>query len=92
MLNVSGFKSLKIAKDLDLRSVKLHTTHFFNDLINEIKNEFQNLYFSIGGIHLGEIKKTLSKNTILIKRNLEIESILLMVFNQTLLLLKRIIF
>ena len=29
MLNVSGFKSLKIAKDLDLRSVKLHTTHFF---------------------------------------------------------------
>ena len=29
MLNVSGFKSLKIAKDLNLKSVKLHTTHFF---------------------------------------------------------------
>ena len=57
MLNVSGFKSFKIAKDLNLKSVKLHTTHFFNDLINEIKDEFQNLYFSIGGIHLNEIKK-----------------------------------
>ena len=29
MLNVSGFKSFKIAKDLNLKSVKLHTTHFF---------------------------------------------------------------
>ena len=29
MLNISGFKSLKIAKDLNLNSVKLHTTHFF---------------------------------------------------------------
>ena len=63
---------VKIAKDLNLKSVKLHTTHFFNDLINEIKDEFQNLYFSIGGIHLNEIK-ILLRNTVLIKKNLKIE-------------------
>ena len=64
MLNVSGFKSLKIAKDLNLKSVKLHTTHFFfNDLINEIKDQFQNLYFSIGGIHLNEIKNFVKKHS-----------------------------
>lgn len=63
MLNVSGFKSFKIAKNLGLKSVKLHTTHFFfNDLINEIKDEFQNLYFSIGGIHLSEIKNFIKKH------------------------------
>ena len=58
MLNISGFKSYKVAKDLKLNSIKLHTTHFFfNDLIDLIKNEFENLYFSIGGIHLQEIEK-----------------------------------
>ena len=63
MLNVSGFKSFKVARDLNLKSVKLHTTHFFfNDLIHEIKNEFQNLYFSIGGIHLNEIKNFIKKH------------------------------
>ena len=63
MLNVSGFKSFNIAKNLGLKSVKLHTTHFFfNDLINEIKDEFQNLYFSIGGIHLAEIKNFIKKH------------------------------
>jgi len=56
MLNISGFESLKIAKELKLNSIKLHAAHFFfNDLIKEIKDEFNNLYFSIGGIKLNEL-------------------------------------
>ena len=63
MLNISGFKSLNVAKQLNLKSIKLHTTHFFfNDLISEIKNQFENLYFSIGGIELYEIKKFIERH------------------------------
>ena len=29
ILNVSGFQSLNIAKELNLKTIKLHTTHFF---------------------------------------------------------------